>query len=461
MDGGLVFGVPGSGLRQELHALDGADEGPAVDDAGAAAVVDAGDGLGVVQVGVHAGLGIDEPGMDDARGALGVARVVQEKGRGAEREHGVAHGIERVLVGHEAAGVDLAVAAHIRAVGILGIGPPVGRLAVVVVGVQVDAFGPVGSDGPGPSLHALVGLGAQAADGVQRPGLLADDGAVDRLGFVLRDQRHREVRGPGTRHGQDQDDAVFTICDCSGCARADRDAALVFGVELAANQGDDGHQVHPDQQGDTGAHRAVHHVVVADVADVPGEPGGGQQPQDRGQDGAGPHVAPALPAVGAEIVQAGGDDYGGGEGQGVARQPAEPLPDPGDAAQEGSTFIQSSDRALHLAAEDAPAAEAQSNGHGGDQHQRHGDGALVEEIAVARNAIGRLEALDQALDDAGCGPKGDQARRRSAASGPRAGDAELLHDQVFGAGRNDLREPFSSVRRRTRRAFAPGWWRRR
>ena len=33
-DGGLVLGVPGAGLGQKLHALDGADEDPAVEDAG-------------------------------------------------------------------------------------------------------------------------------------------------------------------------------------------------------------------------------------------------------------------------------------------------------------------------------------------------------------------------------------------------------------------------------------------
>ncbi len=62
--GGLVLGVPGAGLGQKLHALNGADEDAAIEDAGGAAVVDAGHGLGEFQVGIHARFGIDEPGVD-------------------------------------------------------------------------------------------------------------------------------------------------------------------------------------------------------------------------------------------------------------------------------------------------------------------------------------------------------------------------------------------------------------
>ena len=62
-------------------------------------VLDAGYDAGIFQAGVHARSGIEKPGLDHARGALRVAGIVQQEGRGAQREHGIAHGIERGLVG--------------------------------------------------------------------------------------------------------------------------------------------------------------------------------------------------------------------------------------------------------------------------------------------------------------------------------------------------------------------------
>ncbi len=54
--------------------------------------------------------------------------------------------------------------------------------------------------------------------------------------------------------------------------------ALPLRVELAPVQRDHRQQVHPNQQCDHRADAAVQHVIVGDVADVPGEAGGGQQP---------------------------------------------------------------------------------------------------------------------------------------------------------------------------------------
>src|ERR1035438_10243660 len=54
---------------------------------------------------------------------------------------------------------------------------------------------------------------------------------------------------------------------------------LVGGVELAADQCDQRDQVHPDQKRDAGADGAVHHVVAGEMADVPGESQGGEEPQ--------------------------------------------------------------------------------------------------------------------------------------------------------------------------------------
>src|SRR5450759_3784412 len=73
-DGGLFLGIPVPGLGEELHPLDGTNEDASIDDAGAASVVEVADRLGIVQVGIHAALGIDDPGIDVAGGALGVAR---------------------------------------------------------------------------------------------------------------------------------------------------------------------------------------------------------------------------------------------------------------------------------------------------------------------------------------------------------------------------------------------------
>src|ERR1035438_9924015 len=76
--------------------------------------------------------------------------------------------------------------------------------------------------------------------------------------------------------------------------------AFVGGVELAAGQSHQRDPVHPDQERDAGADGAVHHVVARQMADVPGESQGGEEPQNAGQDGAAPNVAPALFAVRSE-----------------------------------------------------------------------------------------------------------------------------------------------------------------
>src|SRR5450756_2084700 len=79
--------------------------------------------------------------------------------------------------------------------------------------------------------------------------------------------------------------------------------ALVGGVELAAEQGDQGDQVHPDEKRDAGADGAIHHVVAGQIAHVPGESQGGEEPQNGGQRGAAPDGLPALFAVGAVVVE--------------------------------------------------------------------------------------------------------------------------------------------------------------
>src|ERR1019366_275864 len=256
--------------------------------------------------------------------------------------------------------------------------------------------------------------------------------------------------------------ARFTITDCSGYLVGQAlplppappffmkfrgpvcsvpGGTLVGGVELAADQCDQRDQVHPDEKRDTGADGAVHHVVAGKMADVPGESQGGEEPQNAGQDGAAPDVAPALFAVRAKIVERCGHGDGGEEGENVAGDPAGALPDPGEWRQEGIDFHPAEDGALHLAAEDDQQGGADQR-DSGEQDQRHGDAALAEEVAVARHPVGGLKSLDQALDHAGRGPKGDDAGDDQEAGGPLTHHAELPDDQVFGARGNDLRKEF-------------------
>ena len=92
----------------------------------------------------------------------------------------------------------------------------------------------------------------------------------------------------------------------------------------------------------------------------------------------------------------------------VTGEAAGALPDPGEWGQEGIDLHPVEDHALHLAAEEDQQGSA-DQGDRGEQDERHGDAALVEEIAVARHAVGGLEAFDEALDDAGRRPQGDDA----------------------------------------------------
>src|ERR1035437_10100128 len=215
--------------------------------------------------------------------------------------------------------------------------------------------------------------------------------------------------------------------------------ALVGGVELAADQGDQGDQVHPDEKRDAAADGAIHHVVAGQIAHVPGESQGGEEPQNGGQRGAAPDGLPALFAVGAVVVERCSHGDGGEEGEDVAGDTAGRLPDPGEWGEEGIDLHPVEDGALHLSAEDDEEGGA-DQGHGGEQDQRHGNAALAEEIAVAGHAVNGLESLDEALDDAGGGPQGNDSGGNQEAGRALAHDAELLDDHVFGAWGDDLAE---------------------
>src|SRR5439155_17555864 len=79
--GSLILRIPDPGLRKKLHTLNGADQNAAFDDS-LTGLAEVGNCLRIFQAGIHARLRIDEPDMDDASGALGILRVIQEKGRG-------------------------------------------------------------------------------------------------------------------------------------------------------------------------------------------------------------------------------------------------------------------------------------------------------------------------------------------------------------------------------------------
>jgi hypothetical protein len=86
---------------------------------------------------------------------------------------------------------------------------------------------------------------------------------------------------------------------------SDSAAALELGVELGAEQ--DGYvgDPHPDQEDDDAAEAAVDLVVVAEVGDVHGEQGSGNQPEHDGDEAAGADPLEAVPGVRAGPEQEG------------------------------------------------------------------------------------------------------------------------------------------------------------
>ncbi len=98
---------------------------------------------------------------------------------------------------------------------------------------------------------------------------------------------------------------------------AARGPFIEAGVEFAAEHGGEAEEVHPDDEGHDGANGAIKDVVIGDIADIPGEAGGEGEPEDGGEDGAGPDMAAAW-GLGSESVHHGGDGDDGGEGDGDA-----------------------------------------------------------------------------------------------------------------------------------------------
>src|SRR5262249_48008016 len=110
---------------------------------------------------------------------------------------------------------------------------------------------------------------------------------------------------------------------------------LMFCIELAPDESNQGDQVHPNQQRDSGPDRAVHYVVAGEIAHIPGEAEGGKEPEDRREHCAPPDIAPSLAAVGTEIIQCGSDRHSGREGKHVASDAADGLPAFTERSQQG------------------------------------------------------------------------------------------------------------------------------
>ena len=110
---------------------------------------DAGDGLGILQMRVHAGGGFQKPGP---RQGCGFGRIAFLAGKpigqaqGFDGPAGGAHG--QVVVTGTAFGVDLAIFADVRqALGLLRVRPPVGPHAEVIVLVAAGSYAGFVHDG--------------------------------------------------------------------------------------------------------------------------------------------------------------------------------------------------------------------------------------------------------------------------------------------------------------------------
>jgi two-component system sensor histidine kinase/response regulator len=208
-------------------------------------------------------------------------------------------------------------------------------------------------------------------------------------------------------------------------------------VELAAEEGDEGQQVHPDQQGDDRGDTAVHHVVVGDVAHVPGKQQGGGEPERGRQQRAWPDPAPALPAVGAEVVQDGGRQDDRAQRNQVADD-REKYRDP--AAQFGARRDQAqpaSNPALNLPAQQNQDHGAKHRGEG-RSNQQQGQELFAQEGAATRDFVGCPETFHQAGDDARSRPQRDQHPGDGQQHRPLSFAGEVVDDQVLRAGREHL-----------------------
>ncbi len=132
------------------------DEVEGVDDAVVTAGADAVDGLCVLEVGVHAGGGCDEPGAEVVCGVCSVPFLAGDLPGGDEGRYLEAQADEGEAVVVEVTRVRLAVAIDVGAVGVGGVGPEVVGFGEVVVRAARAAVGMVGGDADGLLSHIFV-----------------------------------------------------------------------------------------------------------------------------------------------------------------------------------------------------------------------------------------------------------------------------------------------------------------
>ena len=209
-------------------------------------------------------------------------------------------------------------------------------------------------------------------------------------------------------------------------------------VEFAAEHGGEAQEVHPDDEGHNGADGAIEDVVIGDIADIPGEAGSEGEPEDGGEDGAGPDVA-AAGGLGAEAVHDGGDGDDGGEGDGDADGVGEEV----NAAGEDFAGVEEAelgeDPGFDAVAKEEEGGGEEDGDEGADDED-DGEEALAENTTGMGAAVGGLVGLEEAGGDAGGGPGGEQGGDDGDGGGTGAA-CEEVGDEGVDAGRGDLEEP--------------------
>ena len=193
-----------SSVLEQCHALGGVDQGDRVDDPGAAPCVVAAHRLPELQIGIHPGFRIEEPGGEYPRGMLAAASVAQQSASHAEGEQGGAEIPQVAAIAHEALGVPLAVFADVGTAGVLGIRPPIGPLAIVIVWSRRHVVRAAGSYAPRPRPKRSGGIFANNGGGRLEGSVLTEHFA-DAPRLQPRYQNQRGFRGRARGQGGRRD----------------------------------------------------------------------------------------------------------------------------------------------------------------------------------------------------------------------------------------------------------------
>ena len=169
-DGLVVGGRQQARIVDQRHRIDRIDQIAALDDAGAAAIVGAADGLGEAEVGIHPRRLVDEPRAGERGGVLGIPLLAGEPPGEAECLHGrtqqaypAAVGELRVVRFRISPAIAADVGQPVRS-GVIG--PVVGREACIIVRVAARCRQPLGGHGRRRHVEQSVGLVDQRVDGV-------------------------------------------------------------------------------------------------------------------------------------------------------------------------------------------------------------------------------------------------------------------------------------------------------